>query len=211
MTRTGGLDIGPRDAAIPLSDYVDAMTARGRPVRAARRRPRSRGAGRSGVSATSTTGCSRPTPGSPTRTAATPPTSALARAQGATLLEHTPVAGLRARADGATEVELADGAVHRAPTGRPRGRRLDERPARAFDRRLPLTIIQAQVTYFASPDPGDVRAGPVPDLDLDGRSVLLRLPDLRRARPKSAEDVGGDEVTPATRTFDRNEVGLRRG
>jgi sarcosine oxidase len=26
--------------------------------------------------------------------------------------------------------------------------------------------------------------------------------------PKAAEDVGGDEVTPATRTFERNEVGF---
>ena len=35
------------------------------------------------------------------------------------------------------------------------------------------------------------------------------FPTYGEAGPKAAEDVGGDEVTPATRTFDRNEVGLR--
>ena len=29
VTRTGGLDVAPRDAAIPLSDYIESMTAEG--------------------------------------------------------------------------------------------------------------------------------------------------------------------------------------
>jgi sarcosine oxidase len=36
------------------------------------------------------------------------------------------------------------------------------------------------------------------------------FPTYAEPGPKSAEDVGGDEVTPATRTFERNEVGYRR-
>ena len=31
VTRTGGLDVAPRNAAIPLSDYIDSMTAEGVP------------------------------------------------------------------------------------------------------------------------------------------------------------------------------------
>ena len=52
----------------------------------------------------------------------------------------------------------------------------------SFGRRLPLTITKEQVTYYACPRPERLRAGSVPGLDLDGRAVLLRLPDLRRAR-----------------------------
>jgi sarcosine oxidase len=36
------------------------------------------------------------------------------------------------------------------------------------------------------------------------------FPTYGEAGPKAAEDVGGDEVTPATRTYDRNEVGFAR-
>ena len=37
VTTTGGLDVAPRDAAIPLSDYTDGDGRGGRPVRAPRR------------------------------------------------------------------------------------------------------------------------------------------------------------------------------
>ena len=45
---------------------------------------------------------------------------------------------------------------------------------------LPLTVTEEQVTYFAPAEPDALRPGPVPGVDLDGRAVVLRLPDLRR-------------------------------
>jgi sarcosine oxidase len=36
------------------------------------------------------------------------------------------------------------------------------------------------------------------------------LPTYGEAGPKAAEDVGGDEVTPETRTYERNEEGFAR-
>jgi sarcosine oxidase len=78
-------------------------------------------------------------------------------------------------------VALADGRVHRAAQVVIAADAWTNDLLAPLDRRLPLTIIQAQVTYFASPDPAAFRSGPLPDLDLDGRPVLLRLPDLRRA------------------------------
>ena len=46
---------------------------------------------------------------------------------------------------------------------------------------VPLTVTQEQVTYFRPARPAAVRAGPVPGVDLDGRPVVLRVPDVRRA------------------------------
>ncbi len=85
---------------------------------------------------------------------------------------------------GEIEVETADGNVHRAGHVVLAADAWTNELLRHFDRRLPLTITKEQVTYFACPDPVSLRAGPLPDLDLDGRAVLLRLPDLWRARPE---------------------------
>ena len=132
VTRTGGLDIGPRDggdhrlgrlhgqrwpprasrSSTSTRAEIDAPLAAVAPRRRAPRR------------------CSRPTPASPTRTAATPPTGGSPRAHGATLLERTPGRGIRDAGGGEIEVELADGDVHRARRVDPRHRRLDERAAR---------------------------------------------------------------------------------
>ena len=48
--------------------------------------------------------------------------------------------------------------------------------------RLPLTVLREQVTYFAPERPASFGARPPAGLDLDGRPVLLRLPDVRGVR-----------------------------
>ena len=53
-----------------------------------------------------------------------------------------------------------------------------------FGVHLPLRVTKEQVTYFATAAPGRLPAGPVSDLDLDGRPLLLRLPHLRRSRAR---------------------------
>ena len=63
------------------------------------------------------------------------------------------------------------------------------------------------MTYFACPRPGGLRAGPLPGLDLDGRAVLLRLPDLRRGRAE-----GGPGLSAASRSTPADaDVRARRG
>ena len=54
-------------------------------------------------------------------------------------------------------------------------------PSRRSGIELPLAVTQEQVTYFATPHAGGFPAGSLSGLDLDGRSLLLRLPGLRRA------------------------------
>ena len=142
--------------------------------------------------------CGRRRVASPTRTGATPRTGGWRRTAARRCATH---AGRRASATG--------------PAARTRSttRRHDLRAGHvvlaadawtnellaSFERRLPLTITKEQVTYFACPRPGGVRAGPVPGLDLDGRAVLLRLPDLRRGRPEGGPGLSAGEATTARR------------
>ena len=79
-----------------------------------------------------------------------------------------------------------------------------------FDRHLPLTILESQVTYFAAPDPQAFAPDRFPIWIWMDDPSFYGFPTYGEAGPKAAEDVGGDEVTPATRTFERNEVGFGR-
>ncbi|HEY7970725.1 MAG TPA: N-methyl-L-tryptophan oxidase [Candidatus Limnocylindrales bacterium] len=209
VTRTGGLDIGPRDAAIPLSDYVEAMTAEGVPVEQldgpeiARRWPQWRLGDEHHGLYQADAGIVDPNRGNAAH-------QALARAHGAELLPESPVTRLRPLADGSTEVVLADGHVHRAAQVVVAADAWTNDLLAPFGRRLPLTIIQAQVTYFASPDPALFAPDRFPIWIWMDDPSFYGFPTYGEPGPKSAEDVGGDEVTPATRTFDRNEAGFTR-
>jgi sarcosine oxidase len=133
----------------------------------------------------------------------------LARGNGATLLENSPVARLR-ETDGEMEVELGDGTIHRAGQVVLAADAWTNDLLESFDRRLPLTIIQAQVTYFAPPEPAAFSPDRFPIWIWMDDPSFYGFPTYGEAGPKAAEDVGGEEVTPATRTFERNEVGFAR-
>jgi sarcosine oxidase len=209
VTKTGGLDIGPYDAAIPLSDYTSAMAAEGVPFEhltgpeIVRRWPQWRLGDEHHGLFQADAGIADPNRANAAH-------QRLARAHGATLLEGAPVARLRALADGATEVELADGAIHRSPQVVIAADAWTNELLASFDRRLPLTIIQAQVTYLSVADPAAFAPDRFPIWIWMDDPSFYGFPTYGEPGPKSAEDVGGDEVTPATRTFERNEVGHRR-
>lgn len=209
VTKTGGLDIGPRVAAIPLDDYSRSMTAEGVAFERldgpeiSRRWSQWRLGDEHHGLFQADAGIADPNRGNAAH-------QRLARARGATLLEHAPVARLRSLADTTIEVELADGTVHRAPHVVLAADAWTNELIASFDRRLPLTIIQAQVTYFAAPDPARFAPDRFPIWIWMDDPSFYGFPTYGEAGPKAAEDVGGDEVTPATRTFERNEVGFRR-
>ena len=114
VTKTGGLDIGPRVAAIPLDDYSRSMTAEGIAFdyldgpEISRRWPQWRLGDEHHGLYQADAGIVDPNRGNAAH-------QRLARARGATLLERAPVARLRSLADGMIEVELVDGTIHRAP------------------------------------------------------------------------------------------------
>ena len=209
VTRTGGLDVAPREAAIPLSDYIESMTAEGVPFEhldgpeIARRWPQWRlGEEHHGLYQADA-GIADPNRGNRAH-------QDLARRHGATLLEQSPVTRLRDHGEGTIEVELADGSRHRAPQVVLAADAWTNDLLDSFDRQLPLTIIQAQVTYFASRDPALFAPDRFPIWIWMDDPSFYGFPTYGEAGPKSAEDVGGDEVTPATRTYDRNEDGFAR-
>jgi sarcosine oxidase len=209
VTKTGGLDIGPYDGAIPLSDYTESMTAETVPFEhltgpeIVRRWPQWR-------LGDEHHGLYQPDAGIADPNRANAAHQRLARARGATLLDRTPVTRLRSLADGTVEVELGAGAVHRTPRVVIAADAWTNDLLASFDRRLPLTIIQAQVTYLAVADPAVFAPDRFPIWIWMDDPSFYGFPTYGEPGPKSAEDVGGDEVTPATRTFERNEVGHRR-
>ena len=209
VTRTGGLDVAPREAAIPLSDYIESMTAESVPFEhldgpeIARRWPQWRlGEEHHGLYQADA-GIADPNRGNRAH-------QDLARRHGATLLEQSPVTRLRDHGEGTIEVQLADGSRHRAPQVVLAADAWTNDLLDSFDRQLPLTIIQAQVTYFASRDPALFAPDRFPIWIWMDDPSFYGFPTYGEAGPKSAEDVGGDEVTPATRTYDRNEDGFAR-
>jgi sarcosine oxidase len=209
VTTTGGLDIGPREAAIPLHDYMSAMATESVPFEhlsgpeISRRWPQWRLSDEHHGLYQADAGIADPNKGNAAH-------QRLARAHGATLLEDAPVARLESLGDATIEVELADGTFHRAPQVVLAADAWTNDLLASFDRRLPLTIIQAQVTYFAPPEPALFAPDRFPIWIWMDDPSFYGFPTYGEAGPKAAEDVGGDEVTPATRTFERNEVGFRR-
>ena len=212
VTRTGGLDVAPRDAAIPLSDYTTAMDAEGVPhehldgAEIMRRWPQWRLGDEHHGLFQAESGIADPNRGNAAH-------QRLARERGATLLEDSPVRRLRdpgGASAGSLEVELADGTVHRAPRVVIAADAWTNDLLASFDRRLPLTILQAQVTYFACPDPARFAPDRFPIWIWMDEPSFYGFPVYGEAGPKAAEDLGGAEVTPETRTFARNEDGFAR-
>ena len=208
VTRTGGLDVAPRDAAIPLTDYMNAMTAENVPydhldaAEIMRRWPQWRLGDEHHGLFQADAGIADPNRANAAH-------QRLARRYGATLLEHSPVTRLRDTGD-EVEVHLTNGTVHRAGQVVVAADAWTNELLASFDRRLPLTIIEAQVTYFAAPDPAAFAPDRFPVWIWMDDPSYYGFPTYGEAGPKAAEDVGGDVVTPATRTFERNEVGFVR-
>jgi monomeric sarcosine oxidase len=208
VTGTGGLDIGPRDGAIPLGDYSSAMIAERVPFEhldgpeISRRWPQWRLGDEHHGLYQADAGIADPNRGNAAH-------QRLARARGATLLEQAHVVGIR-DVRGEIEVRLADGTIHRAPQVILAADAWTNELLASFDRRLPLTILQAQVTYFAPTDPAFFAPDRFPIWIWMDDPSFYGFPTYGEAGPKSAEDVGGNEVTPATRTFERDEVAFAR-
>jgi sarcosine oxidase len=130
---------------------------------------------------------------------------ALARARGATVLDGTPVRGLRTVGDG-VEVET-DGGTFSA-------RRLVVAAGAWTNHALghvgveiPLTCTQEQVTYFRAPDLEEFTPGRFPIWIWHGgpESSFYGLPVYGAPGTKTGQDVGGDVVTVDNRTFETNE------
>ncbi|MBA3259858.1 MAG: N-methyl-L-tryptophan oxidase [Gemmatimonadales bacterium] len=199
VLRTGGLDLGPRVSAIPLSSYADSMDAAG--VRyerldageIMRRWPQWRLTDNIHGLFQEQSGIAMAARGNAAHVR-------MAREHGATLLDRTPVESIR-HLNGEVEV-VAGGAAYR-------GRRLviaagawSNRALEQLEIRLPLRVTKEQVTYFASPRLADFQPDRFPIWIWMDEPCFYGFPAFGEPGPKVGQDAGGQEVTADTRTFD---------
>lgn len=79
-----------------------------------------------------------------------------------------------------------------------------------FDVRLPLTVTQEQVTFWATPDPDEFSPHRFPIWIWMDEPSFYGFPVYGERGVKAGQDVGGREVTARTRTFDVDEAALER-
>jgi sarcosine oxidase len=208
VTRTGGLDVAPRAARIPLADYVAAMTAEDVPFEhldgpaIMRRWPQWRLGDEHQGLFQADGGIADPNRGNAAH-------QRLAREHGAELVERSPVTHLRDD-HGEIEVRTADGTTYRTGTLVLAADAWTNELLGHFGLRLPLTITQEQVTYFASPEPGAFAPDRFPIWIWMDDPCFYGFPAYGEPGPKAAQDVGGRDTTPASRTFERDEAAFAR-
>ena len=129
---------------------------------------------------------------------------ALARARGATVLDATPVLGVRAVGDG-LEVET-DAQTFSASKLVVTSGAWTNRVLGPLGFRIPLTCTQEQVTYFGTPHLREFAPDRFPVWIWHGGPgySFYGLPVYGEVASKAGQDAGGDAVTLDTRTFEPN-------
>ena len=177
----GGLDLFPPQAAIRPIDYIDSLDEVGIELRGARR--------------AATVAARWPQFRPAERRHGAPPARRRDRAGRARHPDHAgagdrgtaPTCGSTARSP-AYATSGSAGSRSRPPRRRSTAAASSSAPTPGSTTcsatsacEVPLEVTLEQVTYFQPDEPGALRAGAAAAVDLDGRPVLLRLPDLRRA------------------------------
>jgi sarcosine oxidase len=132
----------------------------------------------------------------------------LARAHGATLLDRTPVLGVR-DVGGEIEVTVGDGAFRCRQLVVTAGAWTNG-SLRDLGLRLPLRVTKEQVTYFATPHAAEFAPGRFPVWIWMDDPCFYGFPVFGEAGPKVGQDAGGLEVQPDTRTFEPDQAALGR-
>jgi len=129
---------------------------------------------------------------------------ALARARGATVLDETPVWGVRAAGDG-VEVETDAGTFFARKLVVTSGA-WTNRVLGPLGFGIPLTCTQEQVTYFGTPHLREFAPDRFPVWIWHGGPdySFYGLPVYGEVASKAGQDAGGDVVTVDTRTFEPN-------
>ena len=204
VTTTGGLDLWPAGARIPMADYSGSLAAEGVPfetldaAETMRRWPQWRLADDTVTIFQAAGGLADPNRANAAH-------QRLAREHGATLLDRTPVTGLR-DAGGEIEIETAGGETFRAGAVVLATDAWTNELLALLGRRLPLTITREQVTYYACPRPEDFAPDRFPVWIWMDEPCFYGFPTYGEAGPKAAEDVGGRPTTARERSFEPDRL-----
>ena len=135
----------------------------------------------------------------------------LAAEHGATLRDRTPVVALEDAGDGEITLELEDGELVRAGHVVLAADAWTNELLAPLGLELPLTVTQEQVAWFAPrDDPALFSKERFPVWIWMDEPSFYGFPTHRNPGPKVGQDVGGREVTPATRTFEPDPEVLAR-
>lgn len=127
---------------------------------------------------------------------------ALARLHGATIRDELPVRALRSVGD-AVEVVTDDGVFSAGHVVLACGAWTNDILA-SLGIHWPITVTQEQVTYFATPSIRDFTPDRFPVWIWRAQEEFYGFPVYGEVATKAGQDVGGDEVTAETRTFEPN-------
>lgn len=205
--KTGGLDLWPANPAYPMSDYTDSMDACGvvyerlTAGEVKRRWPQFR-------LANDITGIYQADGGIATPNMSNAAHRRLALNYGATIRDHAPVEKIRSFRD---DLEVtAGGVAYRCRHLVIAAGAWSNHILAHFGRRIHLTITQEQVTYFRSPSVEDFMPDRFPVWIWMDEPSFYGFPVFGEPGPKVAQDVGGERVTPESRTFEPNMATLAR-
>ncbi len=207
IVKTGGLDFGPRQGAIPLADYAYSMAACSVPFESLdaaeimRRWPQFR-------LTDDIHGLYQPHGGIAPAAKCNAVHLRLARAHGATLRDNAPITAIRPL-NGEIEV-VAGETTYRCRKLVLAAGAWSNRALAHFGLNLPLTVTQEQVTYFATPYLADFAPERFPVWIWLDEPCFYGFPVYGEAGTKVAHDVGGREVTAESRTFNPNPANLQR-
>ncbi len=207
VLKTGGLDLGPRESAIPLSSYSDSMTAADVPFEPLDA-PEIRRRWPQFTVTDDIHGLFQPESGIAMAARGNAAHLRTAQAHGATIRDRVPVHDLKQVGD---EIEVTAGDTSY------RCRRLviaagswSNRALGHFGVRLPLRVTKEQVTYFASPHLEEFQPGRFPIWIWMDDPCFYGFPVFGEQGPKAGQDAGGLEVDPDTRTFEPDGAALQR-
>ena len=207
VIRTGGLDLWPTNAIIPMSDYTESLSACNVPyeildhAEIQKRFPQFH-------LPDGTTGLFQSEGGIAAAARANFAHQKMARMNGALLKEHSSVRSIR-EIGGEYEVVLKDTAFRCKKlilTGGPWSNDL----LSTFDIRLPLTITQEQVVYFVPRDLSKYTPEKFPVWIWMDEPCYYGFPVFGEQAIKAGQDVGGKEVTADTRTFETDPDAFAR-
>ena len=207
VLRTGGLDLGPRVSAIPLSTYSDSMDAAGVGYERLdageimRRWPQWR-------LTDDVHGLFQEQGGIAMAARGNAAHLRMARQYGATLLDRTPVESVR-HLEGEVEV-VAGGKAYRARRLIVTAGAWSNRVLRDLEIKLPLRVTKEQVNYFAAPRLAEFAPERFPVWIWMDDPCYYGFPVFGEPGPKVGQDAGGQEVTADTRTFDVDEPARER-